>query len=254
MVMSHFSTCLAAERIPEPSFSSRRRVYGLSIIVALSFVYLGCLTNDSAAWARVHLPLVGLTMLALCVAGVECHLYLSQVAEEREAQTVELERTGHRVLERQRAFNRLWQTLADSRGQATVPVTVLQELADLFSADLVAVWAANQEAHGFHLRGVYPFEPARAHRLNTLGFASPCFEELRAQQRQIRATDLSRQTAPSFAWFCEENALPQVVLSPVLVRHELVGVLTFFYQAAKPVPAELADEMQAAANLFLCAF
>jgi hypothetical protein len=38
-----------------------------------------------------------------------------------------------------------------------------------------------------------------------------------------------------------------------LVRRDMVGVLAFFYRQTPPLSARLAEEMQSAANLFLCA-
>ena len=148
--------------------------------------------------------------------------------------------------------NFIMKELADSRGSSTAPPTVMTELATLFAADLVAVWSGDKMG-GFRLDGAHPLAADGAVRLDKVAHMSPCFERLRATQRLIRVSDFERETTKAFAWFCEENGLQHAILCPVLVRHELVGVLAFLYKAKPSSSSKLTEEMQAAANLFLCA-
>jgi transcriptional regulator with GAF, ATPase, and Fis domain len=133
-----------------------------------------------------------------------------------------------------------------------VPASVLTELTALFAADLVAVWAADRVG-GLQLHGTGTLPQEHVLRLQKVTQTSPCFEALREQQRQLCITDIPGQTTVSFAWFCEELAFQQVVLCPVLVRQNVVGVLAFFYRQNPRLSARVKEEMQLAANLFLCA-
>src|SRR5437867_483138 len=207
--------------------SARRRLYGLAILVTLSFLIIAR-SNDSQECASMYLPVAGMSMLMLCLAGAELTLYLQQSALERRAQAQQVEREEQNTLERQRAFNHMWQELADSRSSAAVPTSVLTELQSLFSADLVAAWAGDKMG-GFHLAGAHPAISERATRLDKVAQMSPCFEKVRQTQKLLAIANFEQDTTKAFAWFCEENGYRQVILCPVLVRRDLVGVLAFFY-------------------------
>jgi len=230
----------------------RLRYYGFCTVVALAFVMMGRCTDEFDGWAQVYLPLIGATMLVICLAGVECHLFLQRIGVERQLQLSKREEAEIQAIERQRVFNHMWQDLADCHGSAGVPVTVLTELASLFSADLVAAWSSNN-AGGFHLAGAHPLATDGAVRLDKVAQMSPCFERLRETRRVMSVSNLEQETTRAFAWFCEENGFEHTVLCPVLVRRDLVGVLVFFYREKPQITSKTAEEMQSAANLFLCA-
>ena len=236
-----------------PTFDFRLRYYGFCAVVALACMLMGRCTDDFDGWAEVYLPFVGATMLVICLAGVECHLFLRRIGAERAQQVASHEQAELQATERQRSFNRMWQELADCRGSGAVPATVLAELVSLFSADLVAAWASDM-AGGFHLVGAHPLTIDGAVRLDKVAQVSPCFERLREAQRLMLASNPKQETTKAFAWFCEENNLHQAVLCPVLVRRDLVGVLVFFYGEKPQFNSRILEEMQSAANLFLCAF
>jgi transcriptional regulator with GAF, ATPase, and Fis domain len=213
---------------------------------------MGRATDGSDGWTLVYLPFVSAILLVMSLAGVECTLYVQRVTAERRYNSVKREEDELHAVERQRAFNYIWQELADNHSSTTVPAPVLTELATIFSADLVAVWSGDK-AGGFRLDGAHPLAAEGAVRLDKVAHMSPCFERIRATQRLVRVTDFERDTTKAFAWFCEENGLKHVILCPVLVRHDLVGVLAFFYRDKRSLPAKVLEEMQSAANLFLCA-
>ncbi len=192
-------------------------------------------------------------MLVICLAGVEYHLFVRRVSAERALQLATHEEAELQVVERQRVFNHIWQDLADCRGSGGVPVTVLTELVSLFSADLVAAWSSDK-AGGFHLAGAHPLANDGAVRLDKVAQMSPCFDRLREAQRVMCVSNLEQETTRAFAWFCEENGFQHAILCPVLVRRDLAGVLVFFYREKPQVTSKISEEMQAAANLFLCAF
>jgi transcriptional regulator with GAF, ATPase, and Fis domain len=216
-------------------------------------MFLGQTFESSDGWATVYLPLTAATLLVVGLAGVEFQIYRQTVAAEK--QLVERQRHEQELqaLERQHTFNTLWQSLADHRGAATLPASILHQLAGLFSADLVAVWSADPAGDTFTLRGADPIPAEGAVRLDKVAHMSPCFDHLRNAQRLVCVTDFERHTTRAFSWFCEEHGYTQAILCPILVRRAMVGVLVFFYRDKTARPPRTLEEMQSAANLFLCA-
>jgi transcriptional regulator with GAF, ATPase, and Fis domain len=235
----------------QPSLIYRLRYYGIGAVLALSFMLLGRCANHNDGLAQVYLPFVAATLLVMALAGIEYHLYTQRVAAEREAQNAKREEAELQAIERQRSFNNIWQTLANNRGSA-LPVGVLTELTGLFYADLIAVWSVDPTGC-FHLAAAHPLANDGAVRLDKVAQMSPCFEIVRESQRLARISNFEQESTKAFAWFCEENGFKEAILCPVLVRRELVGVLAFFYLEKPQLTPKLAEEMQAAANLFLCA-
>jgi transcriptional regulator with GAF, ATPase, and Fis domain len=244
--------CGAAEStFNQPSLIYRLRYYGIGAVLALSFMLLGRSVGHNDGLAQVYLPFMGATLLVMALAGIEYHLYTQRVAAEREAQRAKREEAELQAVERQKSFNQMWQLLADSRGNP-LPVTVLTELSVLFSADLVAVWSTDN-VRVFHLIAAHPLANDGAVRLDKVAQMSPCFEKIRETQHLTRVTNLEQDTTKAFAWFCEENGFKEAVLCPVLVRRDIVGVLALFYREDSHLTKKLSEEIQAAANLFLCA-
>jgi hypothetical protein len=232
---------------------SRRKLYGTGLVVALLFLVVAQFTNGDSASVSMYLPLAGATMLLLCCAGAECHLYLQRVAREHEQVVAERGQSEQVAVARQRVFNQMWQMLADSRGQARAPEPVLHSLCQLFGADMVAVWEAGSFQRGFRLRGLLPADEGKMNRLDTIGRHSPCFDVLIRERHVCHLKDSADDLSPGLGWFCEENQFRHVVMCPVLVRQELVGVLTLFYRNDPKLTSKSTEEMQSAANLFLCA-
>lgn len=238
--------------VPETSIHSRRVLYGLGLIVALSFLYSAGISNENSTAMPLYLPAATGFLLVMFLAGAEYTLHQAQLVVMQATQQSARAQAELVAEERQRAFNQLWQTLADNRHAVQAPPKVLEDLTRLFSSDLVAVWAADRVG-GFHLYGASALADQQRQRLEKLSQTSPCFEVLREQQRQLCITDIPGQTTKSFAWFCEEMEYQQVVLCPVLVRQNVVGVLGFFNKQKTRMAPRQREEMQLAANLFLCA-
>jgi hypothetical protein len=255
MVIS-MQTCPVAlvGAVAVPAISSvRRRLYGLCVVVALAVLVVLRLTGESLTLVNVYMPLVAATILAVGLAGAEWHLHVQEAAAVRERQRAEQAAAERVALARQQTFNRLWQELAESRGAALLPATVFAELADLFGAACVAVWRADLDRTGFHLYGSHPSTREELIRLEKIGEASPCFDLLRDWKRQVRLADFPVRTSRALVAHCEAHRFQEAVLVPVLVRHDLVGILAFFYQDRPQFTSLVREEMLAAANLFLCA-
>jgi len=251
-LISSVNTSRLAETLRSSEISIlviRRRLYGLCIVVALAVTIMVQLSEEKLPLVQVYLPVLAAAMVAVGLAGAEWQVYLQKAAADRLARVAEQDD----ALDRQRAFNELWQALADSRGQAVLPESVMEKLANLFATEFVAVWSADESPGGFRLRGAQPVDEAVVRRLDKIVQASPCFGRLRKFKRTTQVTDLARETSPALALFCEEKNLTQAVLCPVMVRQEMVGVLAFFYPQDQPVPSPRLEEMQSAANLLLCA-
>lgn len=250
------NTILTSETVPSAfvsPFQYRLRLYGFCVVVALAFMFLGRTLESTDGWVTVYLPLTAATLLVVGLAGVEFQIYLQTVAAEKQLAERKRQELELQAVERQHTFNNLWQALADNRGAATIPADILRPLAELFSADLVAVWSADPAAETFTLRGTHPLPSDGAVRLDKVAHMSPCFDRLRDAQHLLCVTDIEHQTTKAFAWFCEEHGYTQVILCPILVRRATVGVLVFFYRDTTALPPLTLEEMQSAANLFLCA-
>jgi hypothetical protein len=186
------------------------------------------------------------------LAGVEYSLHQAETNVARTSEQTARERAEQIAEGRQRSFNHLWQVLADNRHAVEAPPSALKELTTLFEADLVAVWAADRVG-GYHLYGTGELQQEHHLRLDKVSETSPCFDTLRRSKSQSIVTNISEEMPKPFAWFCEELGYTQIVLCPVLVRHNVVGVLGFFYRQNPKLSSRQHDEMQFAANLFLCA-
>ena len=239
--MSSSFTDATVSTLNQPNLHYRLRYYGFGAVVALGFLLVGRFYSNPDGLSQVYLPFVAATLLVISLAGVEYHLYVQRVAAEQERQLAKREEAELQAIERQRSFNNIWQDLANSRGSA-LPLAILTELSKLFSADLVAVWSVDQVG-SFHLAAAHPLATDGAVRLDKVAQMSPCFETVRESQRLTRVTDFEQESTKAFAWFCEENGFKEAILSPVLVRRELVGVLAFFYRENPQLSPKLAEEM-----------
>ena len=231
---------------------SRGRLYGMCLVIALSFMLIAHLTNDAHAWVQLYLPLAGVAMMILSMSAAEFHLYVERLGVERQLHAEQQEHVEQSATERQRIFNQLWQDLADTRGQ-DIPPNILADLSQLFAADLTGFWMAEDRESRFRLRGAHQITSADYERLDKIGQVAPCFEKLQERPGQLRVTDFRKQTAPALEWFCTDLGLVTAVFNPVMVRQELVGVLAFFYKGKPELSSKESEEMQSAANLFLCA-
>jgi hypothetical protein len=233
--------------------SSRPRLYGMCLVITLSFLVVGRITDNATGWVEIYLPLAGATMLVISLAGAEFQLYLDRHHQEQLERAEQLKQSDRSACERQRTFNRLWQVLADTPAGCTMQEETMTELVDLFAADMVAVWSARGAPAGYRLAGAHPLNRDATDRLSKIGQVAPCFDRLKDEGCQLQITDFRQQTAPALAWFCDDQHLHHAVFNPVMVRQELVGVLAFFYRDEPLLTTKRAEEMQAAANLFLCA-
>ena len=209
--------------------------------------------SDSLTSVNAYVPMIVATMLAIGLAGAEWQVFLERNSAERLVDAAKFEAAEHQAADRQHAFNQLWQLLADSRGQDAVPAEAMEHLRELFPAELCVVWAARDGQRSYRVCGLQPAQAETWARLDKIAQSAPCFERVREVKRVLPVTDLVHDTAPALALFCEQRELRQAILCPVLVRQELVGVLAFFHKQPVKLTTKTAEEMQSAANLFLCA-
>src|SRR6266849_8570867 len=67
-------------RFPSP----RARLYGMALVITLSYMLMGRLNNDSDSWVQVSLPLSTASLLLLSLAGAEMYLYAQRVQRNHE--------------------------------------------------------------------------------------------------------------------------------------------------------------------------
>src|SRR5271156_6656625 len=52
-------------------WSPRARLYGLALVITISYVLIGWLTNDKNSWVQVSLPLSSASLLLVSLAAAE---------------------------------------------------------------------------------------------------------------------------------------------------------------------------------------
>jgi len=232
----------------------RARFYGLTLIVALSYLLIGRLSSENERWVQVDLPLSASAVLVVGLAGVEAFFAIQrlqrryhdlQAARAREIQLSEqLSEQSRNIL------NQISRTLLDKLNLKQLPPDVVEKIAILFETDVVAIWLSERSAPELFIpRGVSGLPDTVAKELGAIGHASPCFEKVLQHSGQLIVADFRRDTAPPLAAFCEREGLANAVFTPIVCREAIVGIVGAFYRQKRAIPAPLAAEMQTVANL-----
>src|SRR5580700_2352895 len=120
----------------------RARLYGMALVITLSYMLIGRLNNDSDSWVQVSLPLSSASLLLLSLSGAETYLYVQRVQRNQEeletTRTSELELSQRMAFQRQSTLNQISRALIDKLDAARISPDVLEKIAQLFEADAVA--------------------------------------------------------------------------------------------------------------------
>src|SRR5207249_10012789 len=116
-----------------------------------------------------------------------------------------------------------------------MPPVVLESIARLFAAGVVATWVTDKlGSQHFLVRGVHGLQTHRPADVAAVPWSFPQFESDDAERGQIVLTDFARDCAPALATFCQREKIQSAVLSPVMQRDELAGIVGVFYRTAMP--------------------
>ena len=61
------------------NWSPRARLYGMALVITLSYMLIGRVTNDNDSWIQVSLPLSSASVLLVSLAAAETYLYVQRI-------------------------------------------------------------------------------------------------------------------------------------------------------------------------------
>ena len=235
-------------------WSPRARLYGMALVITLSYMLIGRLNNDSDSWVQVSLPLSSASLLLVSLAAAETYLHVQRTQrnhEELEAtRSRELELSQRLAYQRQSTLNQISRALIDKLDVAQISTEVFEKIAQLFEADVVAAWITekNSQAH-FVLKGAFGFTAHNVEQLEAIEWSFPAFE----QARQLILNNPAQTGPASLVGVCEREHIVCAALNPVVRRNELVGLIGIFYRNPRDISPSLAAEMLTVANIIASA-
>jgi signal transduction histidine kinase len=236
----------------------RARLYGVTLIVVLTYLLIGRISSENRKWVEVDLPVSAAALLAVGVAGVEAYFVIQRLQrryqELQAARLHEIELAERLSEQRQSILNQVSRTLLDKLNLKQLPPDVVEKIALLFETDVAGIWLADRNTPKLFVpRGVSGLAETAAKELGAIGHASPCFEKVLQQTHQLMVLDFRRDTAPPLAAFCEREGLLSAMFTPIVCRDAIAGIIGAFYRQKRDVPLPLAVEMQTVANLIASA-
>jgi signal transduction histidine kinase len=226
----------------------------MALVITLSYMLIGRLNNDSDSWVQVSLPLSSASLLLVSLAAAETYLHVQRTQrnhEELEAtRSRELELSQRLAYQRQSTLNQISRALIDKLDVAQMSPEVLEKIAQLFEADVVAAWITekNSQAH-FVLKGAFGFTAHNVEQLEAIEWSFPAFE----QARQLILNNPAQTGPASLVGVCEREHIVCAALNPVVRRNELVGLIGIFYRNPRDISPSLAAEMLTVANIIASA-
>jgi signal transduction histidine kinase len=231
----------------------RARLYGIALLITLSYMLIGRLSNDNASWVQVSLPLSSASLLLVALAAAETYLYVQRVQKNQETLQAcharEMELSERLAFQQQSTLNQISRALIDKLDVALLSADVLEKIAQLFEANAIAVWLTEKNGQTrFLLKGAFGFTTYNFEQLEAAEWAFPAFEGTTKDAAPLVVTDVKRD-APALAVLCEREQMACTVLSPVTCGHDVIGLIGAFYHDAREIAPSLTAEMQIVANL-----
>ena len=235
-------------------WSPRARLYGMALVITLSYMLIGQLNNDNDLWVQVSLPLSSASLLLVSLAAAETYLYVQRVQRNQEklqaCRAREIESSQRLAFQRQSTLNQIARALIDNLDVARISTDVLEKLAQLFEADAVAVWLTEKNGQTrFLLKGAFGFTAYKLEQLEAVEWAFPAFEQSTKDAQSLVITNVHQQAPAALRVLCERERVACAVLNPVACRHEIVGLIGVFYRNPRGISPSLTTEMQTVANL-----
>ena len=240
-----------------PQWSARARLYAMALAITGAYLLLGT-GGDNRVWARLSLPFSSAALLVLCMAGIVACLFIQRLQQQHEelrvARASEAEVSQRLAFQRQTILNQISRALIDKLDVTELPPEVLQSIAQLFAADVVATWVLDQSgSQHFTVRGVHGLQAHRATDVVAVPWSFPQYQAEAPEHNQIVVTDFASDVSPALATFCEREKIQSAVFSPVLQRDDLAGIVGVFYRTPLNISPSLAAEMQTVANIIASA-
>ena len=233
-------------------------MHGVAFIIALTYLLIGRLSSDDIHWVQVNLPLSTASVLAAGIAGVEAYFavrrWQTRYRELQNTRTREIELAERLAEQRRTILNQISRHLLDKLDLQQIPRETLEHAALLFETDVVAVWVADPKHPGpLEPRGICGLSDASSTELAAIGRATPCFNPVLQQSKQVILDDFRHEAALAMANFCSREGLFVAVLTPIATRGSVIGVLAAFYRQRRQISASLSAEMQTVANILASA-
>jgi signal transduction histidine kinase len=231
----------------------------MAVVITLSYLLMGRLNNDNAAWVQVDLPLSSASLLLLSLAGAEAFLYVQRMqkhqAELQAARAREIELSQRLAFQRQSILNQISRALIDKLDVSQISQEVLDKIAQLFEADAVAVWLGekNGSTPHFALKGAVGFTAHDFEQLTASDWSFPAFEQTREEPQQLILDKIVEQAPPALASVCEREWIVSGALNPIVRREELIGLVGVFYRKPLKFVPSLAAEMMTVAHIIASA-
>ncbi len=215
---------------------------------------IGRLGNDNDFWVQVSLPLSSASLLLVSLAAAETCLHVQRVqksqAELEASRAQEIELAQRLAFQRQSTLNQISRALIDKLDVARISTDVLEKIAQLFEADAVAAWLTEKNGQTrFLLQGAFGFTAHNLEQLEAAHWTFPAFEQSAPDVHLLVITNVAQQSPPALASVCERERVACAVLTPVVCRNEIVGLLGFFYRTPRDISPSLIAELQTVANI-----
>jgi signal transduction histidine kinase/CheY-like chemotaxis protein len=226
----------------------------MAVVITLSYMLIGRLTNGNDSWVQVSLPLSSASLLLVSLAAAETYLHVQRVQRNHEElqaiRAREAELSQRLAYQRQSALNQISRALIDKLDVAQISQEVLEKIAQLFEADGVGAWVAEKDGQTrFILKGAFGFGAHGFEQLDAtdLSFSAP--ELPSNDSRQLVLNNLAQEAPHPLADACRRERLVCAVLNPVVRRNEIVGLIGVFYRNPREISQSLAAEIQTVANI-----
>jgi signal transduction histidine kinase/ActR/RegA family two-component response regulator len=241
-----------------PQWSPRALLHGAAVVITLCYFLIGRLNNNSQYWVEVSLPLSSLSILLLSLAAAETYLFVRRIQKQngylRAASERELDLSQRLAFQRQTVLNQISRALIDKLDVNQIPHEVLEKIAQLFEADVVAMWTFENSGEArFPLKGAFGLNAHTIEHLGAITWTFPQFASNPKHPHQQITENPARDLAPELAGFCEREKLACAAFSPIVCRDELVGLVGIFHRRPFPIPPSLTAEMQTVATVIASA-
>jgi signal transduction histidine kinase/CheY-like chemotaxis protein len=235
-------------------WSPRARLYGGALVITLSYLLIGSLNNENKSWVEVDLSTSSVSVLLLGIAAAETYLYVQRMQKNQEElqtdRARETELSQRMAFQRQSILSQISGALINTLDLNQMPKEVMEKVAQLFEADLVATWVTDPGAPGsFALKSVHGLTGHTREQLESVRWQFPQFHNGAEQLRQLILEEIGPDISPTLATFCQRERLVSAVLSPIISRNELAGIVGVFYRKRMSVSPSLGTEMQTVANV-----
>src|SRR5258706_5933083 len=156
--------------------SQRARWHVIALLVAVLFWMIGRLSNDNPTWVQVDLPMGAASVLMLTISAVETMFYVQRLrARQQElvaSRTREHELAQQLAVHRHSILNQISRALIDKLDYNQISADVLEKVAQLFEADVAAIWVGDKNTDGnFMLKGSFGLQAHSTNQLDKIPWA-----------------------------------------------------------------------------------